>query len=112
MESDSSNQNLTRPAKEETPLQQCVNSELDRYFEMLDGEVPRDLHRMVMRQVETALIDYTLSVCRGNQSKAAQWLGISRGTLRGKIADSKQSSARKNSVDSNSSETSSTASSS
>lgn len=79
--------------KEETALQRCVNSELDRYFEMLDGEVPHDLHRMVMRQVESALISYVLAECRGNQSKAAQWLGISRGTLRGKIADS-QNAAR------------------
>jgi len=92
MDSESSTQNLSQPIKEETPLQRCVNSELDRYFEMLDGEVPRDLHRMVMRQVESALIEYVLSECRGNQSKAAQWLGISRGTLRGKIADSKTAS--------------------
>ena len=84
-------QNTPMPTKEETVLQRCVNSELERYFEMLDGEVPHDLHRMVMRQVETALIAYVLDECRGNQSKAAQWLGISRGTLRGKLADAKQS---------------------
>jgi len=83
-------QNTPMESREETALQRCVNSELERYFEMLDGEVPRDLHRMVMRQVESALITYVLDECRGNQSKAAQWLGISRGTLRGKLADSKQ----------------------
>lgn len=73
--------------QDETALQACVKGELDRYFELLDGEVPHDLHRMVMRQVESALIDYVLKECRGNQSKASQWLGISRGTLRGKLAD-------------------------
>lgn len=83
-------QNTSTESREDTALQRCVNSELERYFEMLDGEVPRDLHRMVMRQVESALITHVLDECRGNQSKAAQWLGISRGTLRGKLADSKQ----------------------
>lgn len=87
---DTSITNPTANIKEETALQRCVNSELERYFEMLDGETPHDLHRMVMRQVESALIDYVLDECRGNQSKAAQWLGISRGTLRGKLADSKK----------------------
>jgi len=82
MVSESTTQNTQMESREETALQRCVNSELERYFEMLDGEVPHDLHRMVMRQVESAL---------SNQSKAAQWLGISRGTLRGKLADSKQS---------------------
>ena len=89
---DTSMQTTTATTREETALQRCVNSELERYFEMLDGEVPHDLHRMVMRQVESALITYVLDECRGNQSKAAQWLGISRGTLRGKLADSKQQS--------------------
>lgn len=77
----------TIQTQDETALQACVKGELDRYFELLDGEVPHDLHRMVMRQVESALIDYVLKECRGNQSKASQWLGISRGTLRGKLAD-------------------------
>lgn len=77
----------TLHTQDETALQACVKGELDRYFELLDGEVPHDLHRMVMRQVESALIDYVLKECRGNQSKASQWLGISRGTLRGKLAD-------------------------
>ena len=90
MDSESSTQNTPMLAREETALQRCVNSELERYFEMLDGEAPHDLHRMVMHQVESALFKYVLEECRGNQSKAAQWLGISRGTLRAKMVDRKQ----------------------
>ena len=30
-----------------TAIQQCVHAELSRYFEMLDGEAPLDLYRMV-----------------------------------------------------------------
>lgn len=72
-------------SSEGTAIQQCVHDELRRYFEMLDGEDPRRLHKMVMGQVESALFAYVMEECRGNQSRAAQWLGISRGTLRGKL---------------------------
>ena len=71
--------------KEASAIQQCVHDELNRYFQMLDGEAPRELHRLLMGQVESALFAYVMEECRGNQSRAAQWLGISRGTLRGKL---------------------------
>ena len=71
----------------ETAIQRCVRDELRRYFELLDGEPPADLYRLVMRQVESSLIDTVLHECDGNRSRAAVWLGISRGTLRGKLAD-------------------------
>ena len=75
------------PSNEGTAIQRCVQDELRRYFEMLDGQAPRELHRLVMGQVESALIAYVMEECRGNQSRAAQWLGISRGTLRGKLPE-------------------------
>jgi len=43
MVSESTTQNTSMESREETALQRCVNSELERYFEMLDGEVPHDL---------------------------------------------------------------------
>lgn len=87
MDSESSISRTQTVANQGTALQRCVNDELQRYFEMLDGQAPHDLHRMVMQQVESALIDYVLQECRGNQSKAATWLGISRGTLRCKLTE-------------------------
>ena len=69
----------------ETVIQRCVKAELQRYFELLDGEPPNDLYRMVMQQVERSLLDAVLQQCGGNRSQAAVWLGISRGTLRGKL---------------------------
>lgn len=71
---------------EGTAIQNCVNEELRRYFELLKDQPPHDLHRMVMNQVESALLAFVMKECRGNQSKAATWLGISRGTLRTKLA--------------------------
>ena len=76
-----------RDASAGTALQRCVRNELERHFALLDGEPPSDLYRLVMQQVEASLIDSVLKECGGNRSQAAVWLGISRGTLRGKLAD-------------------------
>ncbi|MBK9217566.1 MAG: Fis family transcriptional regulator [Uliginosibacterium sp.] len=65
----------------------CVAHVLDRYFTDLDGEAPDALHEMVMRQVERPLLEYALRRSNGNQTQAAELLGITRNTLRRKIAD-------------------------
>ncbi len=70
-----------------TNIQNCVAEELNRYFELLDGQPPSDLYRMVMSQVEHTLIAHVLEECGNNQSRAAEYLGISRGTLRNKLTD-------------------------
>ncbi len=71
----------------ETAIACCVTGELTRYFNLLDGQPPADLYRMVIRQAEHALLDTVMRESGGNQTKAAQWLGISRGNLRNKLAD-------------------------
>lgn len=65
----------------------CVQDELRRYFDLLDGQEPTNLYHMVIRQAEHALIEAVMQECGGNQSKATKWLGISRGNLRNKLAD-------------------------
>lgn len=72
-------------ATTETPLKRCVIAELDRYFETLEGEQPFDLYKMVIRETEQALLQYVLSHTAGNQCRAAQLLGMNRGTLRKKL---------------------------
>ena len=69
----------------ETPLKRCVSDELERYFEALDGEKPCDLHKMVIGETEQALLQFVLDRTAGNQSRAAQLLGVNRGTLRKKL---------------------------
>lgn len=68
-------------------IQRCIEQEMARYFELLDGQVPHDLYRMVMGQVESALIQIVMEECGNNQSRAAEYLGISRGTLRNKLTE-------------------------
>ena len=45
------------------------------------------LYQTVLKEVEVPLINMTLSLCNGNQIKAANLLGINRNTLRKKIKD-------------------------
>jgi len=68
-------------------LQKCVDAELTKYFAMLENDQPTDLYRLVMSQVESAVINYVLDVCGNNQSRAAVYLGISRGKLRSRIKE-------------------------
>ena len=63
-------------------LKELVRKHIDQYFEELDGEIPQDLYDLVISEVEHALLEATLYQSNNNQSKAAEMLGISRGTLR------------------------------
>jgi Fis family transcriptional regulator, factor for inversion stimulation protein len=45
----------------------------------------QNIYLDVIAHVECPLIESVLLLCRGNQSKAAQILGLSRGTLRKKM---------------------------
>lgn len=68
-----------------SPLQEKVEVELRRYFQILNGQPPADLHGLVIGQVEEALFRVVMEHCAGNQSRAAVCLGINRGTLRKKL---------------------------
>ena len=68
-----------------TPLRECVEKELQQYFKLLDGQKPCELHKMVVGEVEHALLEVVLRTTEGNQTRAAEYLGLSRGTLRKKI---------------------------
>ena len=69
-----------------TTMRTSVESLLDRYFALLDGEDPKNLYKMILAEMEIPLLKKVLTFTRGNQCKAAIYLGISRGTLRKKIA--------------------------
>ena len=64
----------------------CVQSALEEYFADLDGHKPNhELYDMVMREVEYPLLKTIMRFTGGNQSKAAEILGINRSTLRKKL---------------------------
>ncbi len=69
------------------PIETCIRENLELYFRDLDGETPHSMHEMVLKLVEKPLLEVVMQQCGGNQSKAAEWLGINRNTLRRKLSD-------------------------
>ena len=71
------------------PIDDCIRSALEQYFEDLRGTEPHAVHDMIMAAVEKPMLDVVMAHAEGNQSKAAEWLGINRNTLRRKLRDHK-----------------------
>ena len=67
------------------PLRSHTEQALDSYFTSLNGHSPGHLYDLVMREVEEPLFRAVLDFADGNQSRAADILGINRGTLRKKL---------------------------
>lgn len=67
------------------PLSALTGEALDGYFAKLNGHRPGDLYQLVLGEVEKPLFKAVLEYTNGNQSEAAEILGINRGTLRKKL---------------------------
>lgn len=68
-----------------TQLTHAVKHSIRRYLYELDGSTPNDMYDMVLKQIEQPLLEAVLEHTKGNQSKAAEYLGLNRGTLRKKL---------------------------
>ena len=66
-------------------IAEAVEKSLSEYFVHLDGEPADDIYRMVMDNVEKALFSNVIRRTDGNQTQAADMLGINRTTLRTKL---------------------------
>lgn len=66
-------------------LGDAVRRSLERYFKDLDGETPSAVYDMVLRIIEKPMIETVLRQAEGNQTTAADMLGINRNTLRKKM---------------------------
>jgi len=78
---------MTPPGKSHNikPLSSHVSRLLDNYFRDLNGHKPVNLYDMVINEVEAPLLQSVMNYAEGNQSRAAQILGINRNTLRKKL---------------------------
>ena len=68
-------------------LEECVRDSLQDYFRDLDGETPVNVYDMVLLLVEKPLLEVVMQQAEQNQSRAAQWLGLNRNTLRKKLVE-------------------------
>ncbi|MFM7704311.1 MAG: helix-turn-helix domain-containing protein, partial [Rubrivivax sp.] len=57
-------------------IEACVRASLEQYFRDLRGAEPHGVHDMILDAVEKPLLEVVLRHAQGNQSLAAQWLGI------------------------------------
>ena len=76
---------LKAASAQTAPLRECVREAVDTYLQQLDGVQMSDLYAIVIREVEAPLLAAVLEHAQGNQSMAAQILGMNRGTLRKKL---------------------------
>jgi Fis family transcriptional regulator len=70
-------------------IDECIRASVEQYLRDLRGAEPADLHDLFLGAAEKPLLDVVLRHAQGNQSKAAEWLGINRNTLRRKLLDHK-----------------------
>jgi Fis family transcriptional regulator len=71
--------------RQTTTLRASVMAAVGDYLDQVDADMVSDLHALVLAEVEAPLLEMVMQKTRSNQSKAAQMLGLNRGTLRTKL---------------------------
>jgi Fis family transcriptional regulator len=64
------------------PLGSTVKTALQLYFNNLNGHNPGSIYQMVIAEVERPMFETVMEYVNGNQSRASQFMGISRSTFR------------------------------
>jgi Fis family transcriptional regulator len=67
------------------PLREHVQNTINRYLQDMGTTRPENLYQMLLAEIEPPLIEEILRCTGGNQSRAADMLGITRNTLRTKM---------------------------
>ena len=70
-------------------IENCIRDNLETYFRDLDGTEPSGLYDMLVKLVEKPLLEVVMAQSSQNQSRAAEWLGLNRNTLRKKLLEHK-----------------------
>ena len=70
-------------------IEECIRASLDGYFKDLRGTEPDRMYDMMVRAIEKPLLEVVMQQAENNQSRAAEWLGLNRNTLRKKLVEHK-----------------------
>jgi Fis family transcriptional regulator len=70
-------------------IEECIRTSLETYLRDLRGTEPDGMYDMMLHVVEKPLLEVVMRHADDNQSKAAQWLGLNRNTLRKKLLEHK-----------------------
>ena len=70
-------------------IEECVRTSLEDYFKDLADTEPAGMYDMMVRVVEKPLLEVVMRHAANNQSRAAEWLGLNRNTLRKKLVEHK-----------------------
>ena len=70
-------------------IEECVRNSLTEYLNDLGESEPNGMYNMLVNVVEKPLLEIVMLHAENNQSKAAQWLGLNRNTLRKKLLEHK-----------------------
>ncbi len=79
-----------------TFLGKWLDKSIRQYVSAMDKTDNGHLHELIMGGIEKPLVEIVLKETNGNQTKAANILGINRNTLRKKIAEYKIKGTSKN----------------
>ncbi|MBK1643720.1 Fis family transcriptional regulator [Thiocapsa imhoffii] len=73
-------------ADRHAPLRQCVEEALGFYLDNMAGHEITNLRELVLEEVERPMFETVLRFTNGNLSQAAKMLGMTRATLRKRLA--------------------------
>ena len=72
-----------------TFLEKWLDKSIRQYVSAMDEESNGHLHELIMGGIEKPLVEIVLKETGGNQTQAANILGVNRNTLRKKIVEYK-----------------------
>ena len=70
---------------ESSPLRTQAKIAISNYLSQLNGNDVDDMYDLVLSEIEAPMLEEVMKYTRGNQTRAANLLGINRGTLRKKL---------------------------
>lgn len=85
----SQNANTDKPVSLRVTIEDVITRFLDPFknedTKTGDMKIAQSINKNILFEVEAGMYEAIMHFCKGNQSKAAKVLGVSRGTLRTKL---------------------------